>query len=457
MSKNNKFYAIDLFAGCGGLSEGFTQAGFDIIAQIEMDKWACETLKSRHLYWQLKKNGKGSLYHKYLKTEISREDILNKFRDIQESISHSVIQAAFGTDDIEKILSAIESTRNSHGASKFHILLGGPPCQPYSLAGRARDPLRMQNDGRHYLYKYYLQILERLQPDFFLYENVPGLFTAKAEGKEMFKMILNDFSSLNPPYEITPPLEKIYEDPCSYILDSADFSIPQHRKRLILIGYKKSLEHKNLAIKDIFTGLQKIALKNREKGCLTVNDAISDLLPLKPGEGSDGWCEDYNCNIDLRHFQIRIRKDSPGIINHRSRTHMAPDLERYRFFIGHRNNGNGAVTLNDLKYERPDLLPKHKHLDKFVDRFKVQWWTRPSSTITAHICKDGHHYIHPDINQCRSFTVREAARCQSFPDNFKFEGPRTEQFRQVGNAVPPLLAGAIARIIYKELQKIYGE
>jgi DNA (cytosine-5)-methyltransferase 1 len=452
-----KFYAIDLFAGCGGLSEGFKRAGFDTIAQVEMDRWACETLTTRHLYYELKKIGKGYLYRKYLREKVPREDILNGFPELRESISHRVIQATLGEDGMGRIFDKIESSKKFHGALKFHVLIGGPPCQPYSLAGRARDPFRMENDGRHYLYKYYLEILERLQPDFFVYENVPGLFTARAEGKEIFIKILNDFSSLNPPYEITPPSEQIYEDPCSYILDSADFHIPQSRKRLILIGYKRSLERKDPGIKEMFTRLQRQALRNRKKGRLTVDDAIGDLPPLKLGEGSDGWFAPYNCDANLKYYPIKMRKDSPGILNHRARTHMESDLERYRFFIEYHRNGNGAATLKDLIEERPDLVPHHRHLDKFLDRFKVQWWNYPSSTITAHICKDGHYYIHPDISQCRSFTVREAARCQSFSDNFKFEGPRTEQFRQIGNAVPPLLAGVIGKFIYKELQKIYGK
>ncbi|MBC8522026.1 MAG: DNA cytosine methyltransferase [Methanomicrobia archaeon] len=451
------FYAIDLFAGCGGLSEGFKQTGFDIIAQIEMDKWACESLRTRHLYHGLKDSGKGYLYRRYLRQEVRQEDILDRFPDLRESISHQVIQATLGNDGIERILEKIESSRKYNAAPRFHVLLGGPPCQPYSLAGRARDPFRMENDRRHYLYRHYLEILERLQPDFFLYENVPGLFTARAEGKEIFVRILNDFSYLDPPYEITPPLREVFEEPGSYILNSADFHIPQSRKRLILIGYKKSLEGKNPGIKNIFKRLQKQASKNREGERLTVSDAIGDLPPLKPAEGSDGWFGSYNSNTNLTSYQRRMRRGSPGIVNHRARTHMQGDLERYRFFIEHHKNGNGAACLNDLIQERPNLIPNHRHLDKFLDRFKVQWWDYSSSTITAHICKDGHYYIHPDINQCRSFTVREAARCQSFPDNFKFEGPRTEQFRQVGNAVPPLLAEIIGRYIRKELEKIYAK
>lgn len=450
-----KFYAIDLFAGGGGLSEGFKQAGFDIIAQVEMDGWACETLRTRHLYYGLKEIRKGYLYHRYARGEIRRDEILDRFPHLRESISRRVIQATIGENEIEEILRQIKVSRKYHNASRFHVLLGGPPCQPYSLAGRARDPFRMESDERHYLYRYYLEILESLRPDFFLYENVPGLFSARAGGEEIFTRILGDFARLDPSYEITPPLEEISREPSRYILNSADFNIPQTRKRLILIGYRKSLERKNPGIKEIFTGLQRQAFKNRQGKRLTVLDAIGDLPPLNPGDGNDGWFGPYGCVANLKPYQRKMRRDSPRILNHSARTHIESDLERYRFFIEHCRNGNGAATLIDLIKERPDLTPDHRHLDGFVDRFKVQWWDFPSRTITAHISKDGHYYIHPDISQCRSFTVREAARCQSFSDNFKFEGPRTEQFKQVGNAVPPLLAQTIALAIIRELMKIY--
>lgn len=456
MSKDCSFYAIDLFAGCGGLSEGFAQAGFRVIGRIEMDKWACETMKTRGLYYKLKEKKKLYWYFKYLKNEISKEAICQRFPKIKGEIDLEVIKAEFVKDPFKKIIKRIQNVNRYYGTSKFHVLLGGPPCQPYSIVGRARDPNRMELDSRHFLYEHYLKILESIQPDFFLFENVPGLITANAAGEEIFHRILDDFSAINPPYEVAPSLDEFRENPRNYILDSVQFGVPQKRKRIFLIGYKKILLDKRPAICTIFQRIQKTGVKN--KGVLTVTDAIGDLPPLRPGEGSDSWYMNYNsCDNgqELTRYQIQMRRGSPSVLNHRARTHMQSDLERYKYFIEKHKNGNHSVTIKDLGEERPDLMPKHKNLDGFLDRFRVQWWNRPSSTITAHICKDGHYYIHPDISQCRSFTVREAARCQSFPDNFKFEGPRTEQLRQVGNAVPPFLANVIARNIIQELKKIY--
>lgn len=446
------FYAIDLFAGCGGLSEGFIQAGFEVISQIEMDEWACETLSTRHMYHALKKMGKEHYYHKYLRGEIFKKQLLNKFPDVYELVSHGVIKAKFGKSKLSRILEKIEKATKHYGASRFNVVIGGPPCQSYSLIGRSSDPHRMENDKRHFLYEYYLKILAYLKPDFFVFENVPGLITAEAKGKEIFLKMLDDFRNINPPYEIAPSFDEYYENPREYLLDSSDYGVPQKRKRVIFVGYKKSLLQYNKNVKDVFKSILTTTMP-RHAG-YTIVDAIGDMPPLKPGEGSDRWFGEYPKEA-LTPYQLKMRNNSPGIINFKARTHMKSDLERYRFFIEHHKNGNGAATLEDLIDQRPDLIPAHKNLSGFLDRFKVQWWYQPSSTIISHISKDGHYYIHPDLCQCRSFTVREAARCQSFPDNYLFEGPRTDQFRQVGNAVPPMLAKVIATRILKELNKIY--
>lgn len=450
--RNNRYFAIDLFAGCGGLGEGFIQAGFEIIGQIEMDYWACETLKTRHLYYELKKRKKLHLYYKYVKGLVSQEEIFKKFPDIAKLIMGRVIGVEFGEMQIDEIIKKIEFAKKLSSANKINVVIGGPPCQAYSLAGRARDPDRMEKDKRHFLYEHYLQILEKIQPDFFVLENVPGLITAEAKGQEIFFRMIEDFKNISPSYEIAPSFDEYYQNPRQYLVESSHFGVPQRRKRVIFIGYKKIILSKAPTIKEVF---QKILKKRKLKYAgYTVSDAIGDLPSLKPGEGSDGWLGDY-MNESITPYQNFMKKNSCGVLNHKARSHMESDLERYEFFIKYHLNGNKAATLTDLINERPDLTPAHNHLDKFLDRFKVQWWFQPASTITAHLSKDGHHFIHPDISQCRSFTVREAARCQSFPDNFKFEGPRTEQFRQVGNAVPPLLAKVIAQHILVELKKIY--
>lgn len=454
MLSEMKFNVVDLFAGCGGLSEGFKQAGFNVIAQLEMDPWACETLRTRNIYHQLMKTRRSHWYRQLMMGYINRDEILKELPEMRESLDHTIMEAEFGRVKLDEILLKFEESRKSHGASTFNVVIGGPPCQPYSLVGRSRDPYRMELDSRHFLYEYYLEILGNIQPDFFVFENVPGLMTATVKGEEIFSKMLDDFRDVSPSYEIAPSFDEYSKNPRQFLLDSNKYGVPQKRKRVVFIGYKRNLLNKNPDIKHVFRKILK-QRPSRYWG-YDVSSAIGDLPPLKPGEGNDQWYGWYP-QKEITPYQQIMRKYSPGIINHKARTHMASDLERYRFFIEYHLNGHGAATLVDLINKRPDLTPEHKqhNLDKFVDRFKVQWWNRPASTITAHICKDGHYYIHPDINQCRSFTVREAARCQSFPDNFKFEGPRTEQFRQVGNAVPPMLAYSIARAIMMELKKVY--
>lgn len=458
------YSTIDLFAGCGGLGEGFTQAGFSIIAEVEMDKWACESLRTRHLYHELRKERGGiRYYNRYMKDEIDKEQIYAKYPHIGYRIDHTVIEEELNDNTIQNIVSRIQKSLDYHNIKHVNIILGGPPCQPYSLIGRSRDPERMQQDNRHFLYIYYLTILQMIKPDYFVYENVPGLFTAQANGKRVFERLIEDFAKLDTPYDVTPPLIEVAKKPSSYILNSSDFFVPQSRKRLILIGYKRELKDKNPDIEAVFKRLQRKARDNSffvdfgNKEFLTVRDAIADLPKLEPGEGNSGWFGKYDNKNGLGKYQKKMRKNSPGVVNHQARNHMQSDLKRYKFFIQHINRHGQAANIETLKKTNNGLLPAHKHLDKFLDRFKVQQWDRPSSTITAHIAKDGHYFIHPDENQCRSFTVREAARCQSFPDNYKFEGPRTEQFKQVGNAVPVLLARAIAEELRVELDKIYDK
>jgi DNA (cytosine-5)-methyltransferase 1 len=261
---------------------------------------------------------------------------------------------------------------------------------------------------------------------------------------------MSQFGALKRPYEISVPIRSKLSD---LILDSASFEIPQRRKRIFFIGFRKDLIKKRPDLSNLF---QRI-IDRASDVVLTVNDAIGDLPRLKPGEGSDQWYGSYPASASLTKYQKEMRSNSEGVVNHKARKHMASDLERYKFFIEHHKNGDRRATLIDLRNERPDLMPAHKESnnDKFIDRFRVQWHTGPSSTIMSHISKDGHYYIHPDISQCRSFTVREAARCQSFTDDFIFAGPRTEQFKQVGNAVPPRLARVIATVLMDELRAIY--
>jgi DNA (cytosine-5)-methyltransferase 1 len=446
--------ALDLFAGPGGLSDGFVQAGFEIAAQVEKDQTACETLQLRVMFRELKKRGKLREYWKLIRGDISQEDLLKKYPDIADRCAAQVINREFGSKDSTAdgptaIYRLMQDGIEHLKARKAHVLLGGPPCQAFSLAGRSRDPNRMREDERHFLFQYFLFALDRFEPDFFVFENVPGILSAETDRGQTVRMLIEQFNSLKRPYELAmPPHGKL----SGLILDSAWFHVPQRRRRIFFIGYRKDLGKKHPEISEVFRRVRALARPD----VLTVEDAIGDLPRLRPGEGEDQWWGTYPPASDLKKYQRRMRIGSEGIVHFKARTHMESDLERYKFFIEHHKNGTRQTTLFDLESERPDLMPKHKNTDKFVDRFRVQWLQRPCSTVMSHISKDGHYYIHPDISQCRSFTVREAARCQSFADDFVFRGPRTEQFKQVGNAVPPRLAFVIARVLMSELRKIYG-
>ena len=192
------FFAIDLFAGCGGISEGFINAGYEVIAQIDMNNSACESLRTRHIFHELQKIDRLDLYKDYVKGTKTREDIFQEFTHISEIISNRVIQATLSDETIQTTIQKIDASKKYHNAQKIHVLLGGPPCQPYSLINRARIQKNGETLGRNFLYKHYLELMEHFRPDVFVYENVPGLFTATADGNRIFEKLLNDFSSLKP-------------------------------------------------------------------------------------------------------------------------------------------------------------------------------------------------------------------------------------------------------------------
>ena len=396
---------IDLFAGAGGLSEGFIRQGFKPIAHVEMNKLACDTLSTRVAFHYLKENGLEELYHQYLLGEFSRTEFLNL---IPKPLLNSVINSEISDKTIPDIFSRInEQLKNK----KVDLIIGGPPCQAYSIVGRARDPEGMENDPRNHLYKHYVKFLKEYKPKMFVFENVPGILSAK--NGEYFDKIKNAITKAGYSFDYK-------------ILNAKDFVVLQDRKRVILIGWQKDLK------------LEYPTFDVVEQKYKILNDLFSDLPQLQNGEGSLGVVN-YKTPTTEYLERTGIRNGIDFTTQHIARPNNENDLEIYRI----------AVELwkekKRLNYATlPERLIKHKNTTSFTNRFQVVNGEGISNTVVAHIAADGHYYIHPDIKQNRSITIREAARIQSFPDDFYFEGGRSAAFKQIGNAVPPLMAKEIA-------------
>lgn len=399
---------IDLFAGAGGLSEGFRTEGFNIVAHVEKDKAASLTLKTREAYYYLKENNKMDIYINYITGNISREEL---YDTVPKEILKKVINSEISLDSIMGIFEQIN-------ADKIDIIIGGPPCQAYSLIGRSRDKNNMKNDPRNYLYKLYIKFLQYYRPKLFVFENVMGILSAN-RGK-LFKDIKNEMNEAG--YEID------YK-----VLNSADFGVLQNRKRVILIGWLKEFNY---------------SYPNFDNKPTTgnISQLFEDLPKIKAGTKMIVGEYDTSANSLLNGLEIRDSQWNT-LIQNSSRKNNDRDLEIYRYAVEVWNNEKRRIKYNEL----PKRLITMKNTNSFLDRFKVVDGNGLSHTMVAHISKDGHHYIHPDVNQNRSLTVREAARIQSFPDNFYFESSRTEAFKQIGNAVPPLMAKEIAKKIKEML------
>lgn len=403
---------IDLFSGAGGLSEGFINAGFTPIAHVEIEKSACDTLETRLVYHKLKSENKTQKYYDYISEKMTREDFLKDFANSE--ISNSVINMQIGGDNNKIIFEKINELAKG---KQIDLIVGGPPCQAYSLVGRARDKDGMKNDSRNFLYKEYAKFLKKYEPKVFVFENVMGLITA--EKGSYFKNMQAYFKRIG--YEIDYTIQK-----------SEDFGVLQKRRRIILIGWQKGTDFKYPSF-------------DKAKGDYTVCQILSDLKKLKPGEQNNITKYAKPTTEYLEKFELRNGVDF--VTQHIARPHNERDLNIYKIAINKWLKKSERLKYPDL----PTELKTHKNEKSFVDRYKVVDINGLSHTMVAHIAKDGHHYIYPDNKQIRSLSVREAARIQSFPDNFFFEGGRTAAFRQIGNAVPPLMANAIAKKIKEQL------
>jgi DNA (cytosine-5)-methyltransferase 1 len=375
-----QFTYIDLFAGAGGLSEGFTRAGFKPIAHVEMNKDACDTIKTRTAYHWLKENNKTRIYNNYLKSEVKNKEEL--WKNLPEHLINSVINKEISENSLPEIFKIIDKELNG---KKVDLIIGGPPCQAYSVVGRARKD--MESDSRNHLYKHYVKFLEKYKPKMFVFENVPGILSAK-NGEYLNKI----FKSVrNTGYELAIPPKKH--------LNAKDFGVLQDRKRVIIIGWKKEM---NLKYPEFHL---------TENNFQILKDLFSDLRPLKNGQGTLNAVEYFKPATEYLK-QTNIRTNLDFVTQHIARPHNENDLEIYQIAIEKWNNGDR------LDYaELPKRLIKHSNTDAFVNRFQVVNGKGISHTVVAHIAMDGHYYIHPDKKQNRSISVREAARIQSFPDD----------------------------------------
>ena len=404
---------IDLFAGAGGLSEGFIRHGYTPIAHVEMDEAACYSLRTRAVYHHLKSEGRYEVYVKYLKGEITRSEL---YESVPENILDSIINLPIGAEYNDKIYRLIDQKL---GERKVDLIIGGPPCQAYSLVGRARSENGMKGDRRNYLYVPYTKFLERYNPKMFVFENVYGIQSAGGGIylKNMEKLFAKKGYSMR-----------------LYKLEANNFGVLQNRKRIIIIGWHK----------DFIPHLPELELVKIQTG-YSVKHLLRDLPKISAGEGTDKYTHYRSATNEYLESKL-IRNGINVLTQHVSRPNTEQDKKIYHIAVTKWNESQQRLDYNDL----PAKLKTHNNRHSFFDRFKVVAADLPwSHTVVAHIAKDGHYYIHPDIEQNRSLTVREAARLQSFPDDYYFEGikatgSRTAAYKQIGNAVPPIMAGEIA-------------
>lgn len=518
--RKSKFAVVDLFAGPGGLAEGFSAVKasdgsrpFEIALSVEKEPSAHATLLLRSFLRQF-----GEIfpdeYYRFLQEQTEEPDWTTLYPKQWKAANDHALLLELGLDTTEELLNQrVDDLRETHGDQT--ILIGGPPCQAYSLVGRSRNrgikDYRAEDDPRHRLYEQYIRILNRLQPAAFVMENVKGMLSSSLDASMVFDLITADLRAaggpdgylllaLTPPDDKKPTLIPRELKPSDFIVRGEDTGLPQARHRVIIVGINKKIfgnrrgpsgferylaaGASNVTVKDILAGMPRLRsglsrhdspeawlaaakaaatavygsvvdfpdaerrqIQNRALEC---GRAFTDRSCVLPRSGNVGSKIGRRDSSSLTKWVIdpRLR----ALPNNDTRGHMPTDLARYLFAAIFAEVIGTSPKAEDFP---SSLAPDHKNWTsgKFSDRFRVQLYNQPSTTITSHISKDGHYFIHPDPEQCRSLTVREAARLQTFPDNYYFKGNRTEQFVQVGNAVPPYLAKQIGDALFSLLRR----
>jgi DNA (cytosine-5)-methyltransferase 1 len=514
VARQNAYPVIDLFAGPGGLGEGFAtalddhqQRRFRSVVSIECDAFSHETLLLRHFFRHFPDGEAPDDYYEFLAGRITKAELFDRHPAAYADARLSALRISLGKESHAEVRRTI---RQRLAGSDHWALVGGPPCQAYSLVGRARmkgDP-KFEQDEKHTLYLEYLRIIADHRPPIFVMENVKGLLSATIEGKSTINRIVRDLQQpataiADAPADLAYRLYSLTEeemaegevDPRLFLVRAEDHGIPQARHRMFIVGIRSDLKVRPSIL--------------RKMTAPTVRDTISSLPAIRSGlskekDSRDAWLSAirhissmnirghlngaayarpvarelrFDKLVEMRsprstssaryvarrpsHDVLRSLYDErlPVLTAHEARSHMASDLRRYLYAATFARETGRSPKLADFP---TNLLPDHQNVEEgrsgkmFSDRFRVQLADHVSTTVTSHISKDGHYFIHYDPAQCRSLTVREAARLQTFPDNYLFAGPRTEQYHKVGNAVPPKLAQQIAEIVAEVLDSIRG-
>lgn len=510
--EQNTFPVVDLFAGPGGLGEGFATAldgdqrrRFRSIVSIERDPFSHETLLLRHFFRHFPNGEAPDEYYRFLAGRITKAELFDRHPAAYANAKLSALRISLGKESHAEVRRVI---RDRLAGSDHWALVGGPPCQAYSLVGRARmkgDPEFEQNE-KHTLYLEYLQIIADHRPPIFVMENVKGLLSATIDGKSTINRIVRDLQRpataiTNAPVDLAYRLysltdEELAEgevDPKLFLVHAEDHGVPQARHRMFIVGIRNDLKvrpkilrkmtaptvrHTIGSLPLIRSGLSKE--KDSRDAWLRAIRQISSMNVRQQLNGAMYAADvarelNFDKLVELRsprfsssdryvmrrpnHPVLRTLYDErlSVLTSHEARSHMASDLRRYFYAATFAATTGLSPRLADFP---AGLLPDHQNVEEgragkmFSDRFRVQLADHVSSTVTSHISKDGHYFIHYDPAQCRSLTVREAARLQTFPDNYFFAGPRTAQYHQVGNAVPPQLASQIATIVAEVLDSI---